>query len=128
MSAEHEWIKDEQAMLWYDLSEAIDSALNGAWSMRASNIALRIVQAARLVGPTHPYQVQWPLVQGGVYQSILEIAGLPLHPVLSDASEMDRTDRMMKGCDRTQSAARYAATVCAIRSPSEAAFIGDGDE
>lgn len=126
MSAEYEWIKDEQTMLWADLSEAIDDALNGVWSMQAANIALRIVQAARLVGPTHPYEVQWPLVQGEVYRAVLEVAGLPLHPILSDRSEMDRTDRMMKGCDRTQSAARYAATVCAIRSTREAAFIRDG--
>lgn len=122
------WIEDEQVSLWHDLYQAIDNAINGSWSMAASNVAVRIVGAARLVGPTHPYQVQWPLVQGGVYEAVLTAGGLPLHPILDDVSEMARTDEMMKGCNRVQNEIRYAGTVAAIQSERETAFIRDGVE
>lgn len=122
------WIEDEQRNLWSQLRENIDSALNRTWSMGAANTAVRIVGAARLVGPAHPYELDWGLVQGGVYQAVLTAGGLPLHPILDDVSEMARTDEMMKGCNRAQNAIRYAGTVAAIQSPRETAYIRDGVE
>jgi hypothetical protein len=121
-------IEDEQRFLWSQLRKDIDRALNGSWSMAAANTALRIVSAAHLVGPTHPHELDWDLVQGEVYQAVLTAGGVPLHPILDDVSEMARTDEMMKGCDRAQNVARYMATVRVIQSPRETAYIKDGGE
>lgn len=123
------FVRDEQVHLWTDLDEAIRSAINGVWSMRAANVACRIVVAARLVGPTPNGEAPWTLVAGGVYEAVLNAGGVTpdLPP---DEAEWQRLDALMADHGGTRETIRpmMAATVEAIRSPRETAWInGDGE-
>lgn len=70
------WVREEQVILWTDLETAIGSAIDGAWSIRAGNVARRIVEAARLVGPTPHGEISYRLVAGGVYAAVLNAGGI----------------------------------------------------
>lgn len=124
MSALRSFVVDAGAAAWGRLEKAIDASLNGSWSVGAADAAVDAVRAARLVGATPWGDVRWPLVRGGVYRAVLEVAGLPVD--LPDEAETARVDRMMQvHTDLTgdKAEARYAATVAAIRSPRESAYI-----
>lgn len=129
-----ECLRSEQGHLWDELHDAIDSSIDGAWSMRCGRIAYRIIRAARLVGPTPHDTTPWPLVAGGVYEAVLTAGGL--HAALPDEREWQRLDALMvrpRSGDharpsRAQFQQRYAATVAVINSPRESAWISEGDE
>lgn len=125
------WVRDEQISLWYDLGQAINYAANGKWSMAAANIALRIVSAARLVGPSPVGEVPWSLVAGGVYDAVLSAGNVPHE--MPDEAEMQRVDDLMarQGATtqtREQAVPAFAGTVAAIKTEAETAYILDGAE
>ena len=71
------FVRKTQASDWEALDQALRDAIDGVWSMAASNLAARIVAAARLVGPTPPKSVPWRLVSGGVYDAVLDVGEVP---------------------------------------------------
>lgn len=127
MSDLAQWVRDEQAALWRELDEAIRSAVNGYWSMRAAYVARRIVEAARLVGPTEPDEVLWPLVGGGIYEALLDIGGVTHEPLTP--AYLRETEAVMRDHGGTQEGCRlrYAQTVASMTEPREVRFIRDGD-
>lgn len=122
------WVRDEQVALWGDLNEAIRGAANGAWSIHAANVARRIVEAARLVGPVPHGEIPWSLVAGGVYAAVLTAGGFT--PELPDEPEWQRLDALMAehGTTRATALPEFAATVAAISSDRERNWINGGDE
>ena len=111
------WVRWEQKLLWYDFDESLRRALDGAWSMPASNLAIRICQAARLVGPTDYSEIPYKLVAGGVYEAVLRAGGVtPRLP--ADEVEWQRLDAMMAKYQSTRAVwiPKYAATVARIGS------------
>lgn len=118
--SEQEWIRDEQGHLWFELKEALDDAIDKSWSIRASQIALRIIGAARLVGPNDHGGVPWALVAGGVYEAVLRAGNLRV--TLPDEAEWLRLDTMMSKQNNVTAAwykIRYAATVLHIARDAE---------
>lgn len=122
------WVKEQQVILWQDLDEAVRSAIDGCWSMRAAGIARRINEAARLVGPTPTAEAPWPLVAGGVYEAVYNAAGIQL--TMPDEAEWRRLDALMAERVGTRSTERprYAATVAEINTQRERHWIGGGEE
>jgi hypothetical protein len=121
------WVRTEQHILWHDLREAIGGAFHGVWSIRAANIAHRIVEAARLVGPTPYGEVPWPILAGGVYEAVLR-AG-ELSPELPDEAEWLRFDGLMQRYGtRATLRPQFAATVAEINTDRERNWINRGDE
>lgn len=118
------WVQDEQHILWGDLLAAIQAAQNGVWSIQAANIARRIVEAARLVGPTELEGVPWTLSAGGVYEAVLTAGGMP-PIVMPDEQEWERLDVIMTPFSGTRAAAvtAMAATVAVINTDRERAWI-----
>lgn len=124
-----EWVREEQADLWDELHDAIRCAVDGVWSMRASNVARRIIGAARLVGPTAHGGVPWPLLAGGVYEAVLNAGATPVID-LPDAQEWRRLDLLMavRGGTRERYIPAMAGTVAAINTDRETAWIQGDDE
>jgi hypothetical protein len=122
------WVREEQVVLWDDLYEAIGSSVNGAWSIRAANVARRIVEAARLVGPTPHGEIHYSLVAGGVYEAVLAAGGIESE--LPDEQEWQRLDLLMAkhGVTRATAQPRLAATVAVINSDRERNWINGGEE
>lgn len=73
--------RSEQGYLWDDLGQAIGRARNGVWSMECDRLASRIVGLARLVGSTPWGAVPMSLIQSGVYERVLDAAGLAYEPI-----------------------------------------------
>jgi hypothetical protein len=123
-----EWARREQVILWDDLKDAIGTSNNGVWSMRAADIARRLVACARLVGVTPHSEAPWPLVAGDVYSAVLTAAGIAHE--LPDEPEWRRLDDLMAkyGTTRSTEQPRYAATVAAINTDRERSWISGGDE
>lgn len=69
-------LADELVQLWGDLSSAVGYALNGCWSIQCENLAERIVELSRLVGPTGWEHVGVDLLLGGVYERVHREAGI----------------------------------------------------
>ena len=122
------FVRGTQASDWEALDQALRDAINGVWSMAASNLAARIVAAARLVGPTPPTSVPWRLVSGGVYDAVLDAGEVP-HPSLTPQFVAE-TDARMAECGPVGPAAvrHFARTVEEIHSPAETAWISSGGE
>lgn len=110
------WAHTEQANLWSDLELAVRVAANGVWSVGASNVACRIIGAARAVGPTPWPEVPWCLLAGEVYATLLEVGAVDA--VLPTEVEWVRVEpRMIRyGGSRETVRLRYLATCVAIRS------------
>ena len=87
------FVRRTQASDWDALDQALRDAIDGVWSMAASNLAARIVAAARLVGPTPPKSVPWRLVSGGVYDAVLDAGEVP-HPSLNPEFVAETDARM----------------------------------
>lgn len=109
------FVEDEQMLLWDDLDKAIRYSVNGIWSIQATAVAGRIVDAARLVGPTPWERIQWPLLAGGVYAKLLTLAGLEVPAV-----DWERLETRMEshGGTREFLTSGYAATLDAITEDS----------
>lgn len=122
MTAEEDFIRSEQDALWSDLTAAIWTAIDGAWSIKAANTARRIVAAARLVGPTSSSDVDWAMLAGGVYEAVLRAGGLPV--ALPDAAEWLRLETLMNRYGTlTEWRDHYARTVATLSSPREQRWI-----
>lgn len=107
------WVRKEQAVLWSVLSSSIREAINGVWSIAAESAVLRIVEAARLVGPVRAGEVSWPLVASGVFARVLTQAGIALpddHPSTADAWDEWEALMVQHGGTRMECVARFAAT------------------
>lgn len=122
-----EWVRNEQDILWDDLGEAIRASRNGAWSIQAANLARRIVEAARLVGPTPYGRIPWSLLAGGVYAAIADAGALAVE--LPDDAEWERLDQLMAHHGtRLAAQAAFAGTVAAINTDRERNWIHGGEE
>lgn len=123
-----DWVRKEQSILWDDLGQAIHSANDGAWSILAAHVARRIIESARLVGPTPHGEIPWSLVAGGVYEAVLTAGGFT--PDLPDEQEWQRIDVLMArhGTTRATERPRFAATVAAINTDRERNWINGGSE
>ena len=110
-----EWVADEQENLWDRLRFDIDHALNDVWSIAASCTAARIVQAARLVGPTPRDAVPWALDAGGVYDELLELGRLP-HPARQTNDDAWVTRTMSAYGTPQHHRNRYSKTILALRA------------
>lgn len=104
-----------QELVWGDLSSAMRLAINGSWSIDCGNKVWRIVPMARLVGPTPPQKLQWPVVASGMYEAILTKAGVEI-------PEFDLRDEywhiMYKYGEPEQLCVRYAKSVSAMQADS----------
>lgn len=122
-----EFVRDEQIHLWQDLAKAIGDAVDGTWSIAASNAARRIIRSARLVGPSPHGELSWSLVAGGVYEAVLRAGGI--EPALPDEAEWQRLDDLMaKYGTRATERPRFAATVARINTDRERRWINGEDE
>lgn len=112
------FVRSEQYDLWTDLDEAITEAINGVWSIKAYNLAQRIVWAAELVGPTEHDKVSWLIIAGGVYEAVLRAGELPV--VLPDEAEWAQLEVLMAEYGSRQSLrAKFAGTVAAIAADTK---------
>jgi hypothetical protein len=124
----HEWVEDMQMVLWHDLGEDLRNAVNGSWSISAADTSLAIVTAARLVGPTSPDNIPWPLVAGGVYEAVLtagQIEHEPVEDVWLEVTEPLMGTVGLAGVEAQR--LRFAATVEAIQQPAETAYLREGE-
>ena len=121
------WVRDEQDALWRELNEAIRLATNGRWSMQAAYVARRIVEAARLVGPTHPNAVLWTLTGSGIYDALLEVGAIEHEPLTPEY--LRDTEEIMRDHGGSQEALRiqFAPTIASMTEPREVRYIRDGD-
>lgn len=122
-----EWVRDEQAALWRELDHAIRWAANGYWSMQSAYVARRIIEAARLVGPTPPDEVLWSLTGGGVYDALLRVGEIEQEPLTHEY--LRETEQVMRDRGGSQEALhqQFAQTIAAMTEPREVRFIRDGD-
>ena len=65
-----EALHDELLSLWTDLTQARGTAINTDWSIRCGDIAHRIKQLTKLVGPTDWEYVSIDLLEAGIYQRL----------------------------------------------------------
>lgn len=83
-----EVVREELAHLWYDLHEAVRSALNGRWSIQCDYIQGRIEKLTKLVGPTPWESIQIGLIETGVYQKINRDLGFDIQPDMARVAEV----------------------------------------
>jgi hypothetical protein len=78
----HGLLVDTQVDLWSDLNEAVNRAqvtppvVPGHWSIGCDNVARRIIDNARVVGPVSWRHIQVNLLLGGIYERVLHTAGV----------------------------------------------------
>jgi hypothetical protein len=94
-----------QVDLWADLAEAVRHAnvtppvIPGHWSVRCEELAERLVDNARLVGPVGWPNIKPDLLLHGIYEKLLHDAGLQWAPV--------EWDHVLDLYDRHHPAARW---------------------
>ena len=81
---------EELIALWSDLDEAVRRAGRRSWSVECDGLVARIVMLSRLTEATPWQWVPVPLLDSGVYQGILQSAGLAFTPPCPD--EIHRVD------------------------------------
>jgi hypothetical protein len=69
-------VAEELIALWSDLGEAMRRATSRSWSVECDGLVVRIVMLSRLTGATPWEWIPAPLLANGVYQGILESAGI----------------------------------------------------
>lgn len=82
-------LREELVALWDDLSSAIRHAVNGQWSIQCDNLAWRMEQITRLVGPCPHDRIQMPLLLDGTYERLHAEWGVPHDPF--DRAEVQAT-------------------------------------
>lgn len=118
----HAWAAWEQELLWNDLANDLDHAINGMWSIGAANTSVRIIGVARLIGPTPYESVPWRLLAGGVYPALLAAGGIPHEPPTEE--EWKKLEELMcprHGEPRAVLVPRYRTTVKRIFDDQEIA-------
>ena len=83
-------VAEELIALWSDLGEAMRRAGRQSWSVECDGLVVRIVMLSRLTAPTSWQWVPEPLLASGVYQGILQSAGIAFTPPCPD--EIHRVD------------------------------------
>lgn len=73
-------VAEELIALWSDLAEAIERAPGRSWTVACDALVVRIVMLSRLTAATPWPWVPASLLVSGVYQSVLESAGIPFTP------------------------------------------------
>ena len=71
---------EELIALWSDLGEAIRRAAGRSWSVECDGLVVRIVMLSRLTTATPWQWIPAPLLASGVYQGVLESAGIAVTP------------------------------------------------
>ncbi|HUB42893.1 MAG TPA: hypothetical protein VMA72_28900 [Streptosporangiaceae bacterium] len=69
-------VAEELVALWSDLASAICRAGRGGWSVECHAVVVRIVMLSRLAGPTSWEWIPEELLANGVYQGVVDAAGL----------------------------------------------------
>jgi hypothetical protein len=69
-------VAEELIALWSDLGEAMRRAIGRSWSVECDGLVVRIVLLSRLTAPTSWQWIPAPLLASGVYQGILQSAGI----------------------------------------------------
>lgn len=69
-------VAEELIALWSDLGEAIRRAAGRSWSVECDGLVVRIVMLSRLTAATPWQWIPVPLLASGVYQGLLESAGI----------------------------------------------------
>ena len=77
-------VAEELIALWSDLGEAIRRAGGRSWSVECDGLVVRIVMLSRLTAATSWQWVPVPLLASGVYQGILQSAGIAFTPPCPD--------------------------------------------
>lgn len=62
--------REELHLLWGDLRDAVNRAINGVWSIDCGHVEHRIKMLTQFVGATPWEMVPLPLLEGGIYQRI----------------------------------------------------------
>ena len=75
-----EAVTEELIALWSDLGEAMRRAGHRSWSVECDGLVVRIVMLSRLTAATSWQWVPAPLLASGVYQGILQSAGIAFTP------------------------------------------------
>jgi hypothetical protein len=83
-------VAEELIALWSDLGEAVRRAGRWSWSVECDGLVVRIVMLSRLTKATPWQWVPVVLLTSGVYQGILQSAGLTFTPPCPD--EITRVD------------------------------------
>lgn len=128
MTEAEKWITEEQDSLWSDFDDQLRNAANGVWSMAASNVARRIIGAARLVGPTDPGSIPWRLHAGGVYAAVLTAGGVPVPEFPEEQWAKWDVTMAGHGGSRAKCTGEMAATVAEIQTERETAWLNGEDE
>lgn len=92
----------------------IDYALNRTWSLHCDGLVYRIINAARLVGPSSLSVVPWRLATGGVYAAVLMAGGVAVSEPSEDEWREWEQQIMVEYGDRETNRARYKDTLDAI--------------
>ncbi len=69
-------VAEELIALWSDLGEAMRRAGSRCWSVECDGLVVRIVMLSRLTAATSWQWIPVPLLASGVYQGILQSAGI----------------------------------------------------
>jgi hypothetical protein len=69
-------VAEELIALWSDLGDAMRRAGHRSWSTECDGLVVRIVMLSRLTAATPWEWVPVPLLASGVYQGILQSAGI----------------------------------------------------
>ena len=69
-------VAEELIALWSDLGEAMRRAGSRSWSAECDGLVVRIVMLSRLTAATSWEWIPVPLLASGVYQGILQSAGI----------------------------------------------------
>jgi hypothetical protein len=69
-------VAEELIALWSDLGEAMRRAGSRSWSVECDGLVVRIVMLTRLTAATAWQWIPAPLLDKGVYQGILQSAGV----------------------------------------------------
>ncbi|MFD4394422.1 hypothetical protein [Kitasatospora sp. NPDC058478] len=69
-------LREELELLWGDLLNATDRALDGTWSMECDALATRITKITLLIGPANWKQVPMTAVENGLYEQIHAAMGI----------------------------------------------------
>jgi hypothetical protein len=69
-------VAEEFIALWSDLGEAMRRAGSRSWSVECDGLVVRIVMLSRLTAATSWRWIPAPLLADGVYQGILQLAGI----------------------------------------------------
>jgi hypothetical protein len=80
-------VAEELVALWSDLASAIHRAPGGCWSVECDALVVRIVMLSRLAGPTSWEWIPGELLTTGIYQGVLDAAGLAAGDRLAGPAE-----------------------------------------